>query len=191
MRPAKSRLCRTLIPSALALSLPWCAPAAFAGGGFSEPVFVQQSQTGATASYSARGNSISTDSVTINASGDGFNLTSTTGAEGASSHIASGVVVWDTTTVQTSVPASVTVDSNSFSLSFIKGAASLSWGESATEVTVVINGKTYVVAQELAIAYARASQFGTSSAVEVEGTLSLPGGGVSSTPVAAGKSGGR
>jgi hypothetical protein len=191
MRPARTRLCRTLIPFVLALLLPWCAPAAIAEGGFSGPSLVQQSQTGVAANYSPRGNSVSAESVTIAFSEDGVNLTSTTTAEGAAGHLASTAVGWDTTTVQTSVPANVSVNSNSLSWSFDKGAASLSWGQSTTEVTVVINGKTYVVAQELAIAFARATQFGASSWAEAEGTLSLPGSGSSPVPVAAGKSGGR
>ena len=187
MRPAKSRLCRILVPSALAFSLPWCTPAVFAGGGFSDPSFTLQSQTGATANYSARGNAVSADAVTITASGDGFNLTSTTGGIGGGGHAVSTVTMWDTTTVQTSVPANVTVDSNSYSMSFGKGTASLSWGNPTTEATVVINGKTYVVAKEVAIAFARGTQFGGSSLVEVEGVLSMPGNGYSTTPVAASK----
>ncbi len=189
MRPAKSRLCRTLIPSALVLLLPWCATAAFAGGGFSEPSGLQA--YGATANSSPRGNSVSAESVTITAQGDGYNLTSTTEAVGAGGHLTSQVAVWDTTTVQTSVPSNVNVNSNSFTWSFDKGPASISWGQSTTEVSVVINGKTYVVAQELAIAFARATQYGASSWAEAEGTLSLPGGSSPPVPVAAGKSGGR
>ena len=91
-----------LIPSALALSLPWCGTAALAGGGFSEPSFVQQSQTGTTANYSARGNSVSADSVTITASGEGFNLTSTTGAMAGAAKLSSAAAGWDATTVHTS-----------------------------------------------------------------------------------------
>jgi hypothetical protein len=192
MRRAKFRLCRTPILPALAVSIPLFAPAALAGGGFSEPGFVQQSNTGFTANSSPRGSSVSADSVTITASGEGFSLTSTTNAEGIAGHLASAAAVWDTTTVQTNVPANVTVQSNSYTFSFDKGNASLAGGESTTVTTVVINGKIYAVAQELALALARATQFGATSAVEVEGTLTLlPGGGGVAAPVAASKSGGR
>ena len=88
-------------------------------------------------------------------------------------------------------PSNVTVDSNSYSFSFAKGPASISWAETTTVVTVVINGKTYAVAREVAMALARGTQFGASSVVEVDGTLLLPGSGYTTTPVAASKSGSR
>jgi hypothetical protein len=183
----KSRLRLTIVPSALSLSLLWYMPGALAEGGFPEPGFVQQSQSDAAASYSTRGEAVSAGSVTIAASGPGYSLTSTTGGVSAAVNLSTAAAVWDTTTVQTSVPSSVIVDSSSASVSFTKGGASLVAGKSMTEATIMINGKPYVVAQELAIAFARATQFGSSSAVEVEGTLTLAGSGYSSAPVAASK----
>ncbi|MGO9543636.1 MAG: hypothetical protein ACLPPF_02430 [Rhodomicrobium sp.] len=191
MHPATSRLCRIAIPAALALSLPCCPPAALAGGGYSEPGLVQQSQSGSAASYSPRGYSGSADSVTVTASGDGFSVTSTTGAEAGAGGLSSVATVWSATTVQTGGLVGETVSSASLTETFTKGAASLSLGTSTTEASIIINGKTYVVAQELAIAFARATQFGASSYVEVEGILSLPGGVSPPVPVAANKSGGR
>ncbi|MGO9171476.1 MAG: hypothetical protein ACLP7P_05885 [Rhodomicrobium sp.] len=128
--------------------------------------------------------------MTITASGDGINLTSTTGAEAVGGHLDSAATAWNTTTVQTGGSVGETVSSTSLTVTFTKGSASLSWGQSTTEVSVIINGKPYVVAQELAMAFARASQYGASSWAEAEGTLSLPGGSPP-VPVAAGKSGGR
>jgi hypothetical protein len=188
---AKSRLRRTFVPPALALPLLWHMPLAQAEGGFPEPGFVQQSQRATATSYSRKGEAVSADSVTITASGPGYSLTSTTGGVSAAVNLSTAVALWDTTAVQTSVPASVTVDSSSASASFTKGGASLSAGKSVTQATIVIDGRPYVVARELAMAFARATQFGSSSAVQVEGTLTFPGSGSSCAPVAASKGGSR
>ncbi len=182
MRPVERRFCRILILSAI--SIPGYGAPALAGGGYSDPGFVQQSQAGFVANSSSKGSSVSTESVTISLSNDDVSLTSTTTGVGAGGHSASSVALWDTTTVKTTVPGNVAVDSSSFSLTFAKGGGSLSLGESTTEVTVVINGKTYVMAKELAIAFARGTPYGGSSWVEVDGTLSMPASSSSSAPVA-------
>ena len=184
---AKSRFILSVVPPVLALSLLWYMPGALAEGGFPEPGFVLLSQRDATTSHSTGGEAVSSDSVTITASGPGYSLTSTTGGASAAANLSTAVAVWDTTTIQTSVPSSVTVNSSSTSASFTKGGASLAAGKSVTEATITINGKPYVVARELAMAFARSTRFGSSSAVEVEGTLTLAGSGYSAAPVAATK----
>jgi hypothetical protein len=70
----------------------------------------------------------------------------------------------------------------------MKGGNSISVGQATTMVTVVIDGKTYVVVKEIATALARSSQFGSSAAVEVQGSLSTPGNGYSTTQLATSKS---
>ncbi len=188
MRAAKTRSCRIAITSMQALSLLWCAPAALAEGGFPEPGLVVQSQGNGTANYAARGGAASGESVTITASGDGYNLTETTGAAADAGHLSTGVGVWDTATVHTAVDSNVTLNSSSLTFTWDKGGNSLSFGESATEATVVINGKIYVVAKEVAAALARSTQFGASTAAEADGTLAVLGNGYSSTPFAPSKS---
>ena len=51
----------------------------------------------------------------------------------------------------------------------------LSVGRAVTETTITVNGKTYVVAKEMATALARATQYGSSMAVAVDGAFSGPG----------------
>ncbi len=187
MRPAKSRPYWILTCSALVLPLLWSAPAARAGGGYSEPSLVEQSKARTTAEHSARGASVAEDSVTIIAAGAGFSFTATTGGIAGATPLAVAATVWDTTTVNTAVEADVTVDSNAITHTIAKGRNSISKGRSATQVTIVINGKKYAVAREVAIAIARATQFGTSAAVEVEGTLWTRSSGYSAIPVASSK----
>jgi hypothetical protein len=186
MLASKSLLSGRLILFAAPLAFCSCILEAQAGGGFSEPM-IEQSTRGATAVYSSRGDAVASKSVTITASGDGFSFTSTTGGVAAGRPVASAAMVWDATTVHTSVYGEVKVNSSSFTNSFSKAGSSISKGISTTETTVSINGATYAVAKELAFAVARATEFGASAYVEVQGTLATPANGYSSSPVTATK----
>ncbi|MGO9475555.1 MAG: hypothetical protein ACLPWS_19445 [Rhodomicrobium sp.] len=191
MRAAEPPQHRTLACFVLLLELSSGATSARAGGGFSDPSLVQQSKSGVVIEYSANGRpAVATEEITADVSGDGFNIISTVGgaaaAKGSCAGVWSTVTLLGTVDVQASVPANLTAITSAETTTFSKGGNSISYGIATTEATVVINGQTYAVAKELAIAVARATQFGSSAAVEVDGTLSLPGSG-SPSPVSTSK----
>ena len=84
--------------------------------------------------------------VTVNASGDGYALSSTVGGAAAAGNLSSAVTVWGTTTVKTTVPGDVSVDNTSVTATMVKGQNTLSVGQAVTETAITVNGKTYVVA---------------------------------------------
>ena len=155
MFPATSAFSRIMI-AALAVSLHW-SPPAFAEGGLPYQSSVQ-----------------SQAAVTVNASGDGYTLSSTVGGAADAGNLSSTVTVWGATTVKTSVPGDVSVDNTSMTATMVKGQNTLSVGKAVTETTITVNGKTYVVAKEVATALARSTQYGSSTAVSVDGALSGP-----------------
>ena len=155
MLQATSAFYRIMIP-ALAVSIQWSAPALAEGRS------------------PAQGFAQSEAEVTVNASGDGYTLGSTVGGAAAAGNLSSTVTVWGTTTVKTTVPGNVSVDNTSVTATMVKGQNTLSVGRAVTETTITVNGKTYVVAKEMATALARATQFGSSTAVAVEGAFSGP-----------------
>ena len=132
---------------------------------------------------------VSEEDLTANASGDGYNAVATVGAAtiagGSSKGWGSSVTVWSTVDVQSSTPVEGTTTAET--ISFAKNGGSLSLGESTAEATVTINGKTYVVAKELAMAFTRGTQSGGTSWIEVEGTIAGPGGGFTTTQVVSSK----
>ena len=156
MFPVTSALYRIMVP-ALAVSIQWSAPV-LAEGGLPDQGFAQ-----------------SQAAVTVNASGDGYTLRSTVGGAAKAGNLSSTVAVWGTTTVETTVPGNVSVDNTSVTATMVKGQNTLSVGRAVTETTITVNGKTYVVAKEMATALARATQYGSSTAVAVEGAFSGPG----------------
>jgi len=186
MRSQKPSLHLVLVWRSLFLMALCAATGARAEGGYSEPSYAHAS--GLTADYAPGkgGTAVSADSVTINATLNGVTIDSTTGGGAAAHDISSVAGTWGTTVVQTTVPSSVTVDSKSFSTTFTKGTSSITKARSETTATITIDGRTYAVAKELAMAAARATQFGSSSSVEVDGTLSVAGNSYS-TPVASSK----
>ena len=165
---SETRQLRLMLVSALASALPYSVPTAFAEGGLG-----QQSEA----------------AITINASGEGFALNSTTGGVASTGYLSSGVKLWDTTTVKTTTSSDVSVTSNSYAVSALKGTNSIAVGQAITTVSVVINGKACVVAKEIATALARSGQFGSSAYVDVQGSVASQGNGYSTTSVTTSKSG--
>lgn len=82
-------------------------------------------------------------------------------------------------------PLSVTNTNTAWS--FLKGSNSISVSESTLYVTVIVNGRPVVVAEEVALALSRATKFGTSAAVEVEAPVLTTGGSFAATAVAVSK----
>jgi hypothetical protein len=162
------------VPTAAAIVFLSLSNAAQAGGGFPDPAFA-----GSASVYSSGQHATGAGgSVTVDVEGDGIEVTSTTGAEANAGHRLASVGVWDTTSVSTKTSAgSVTVDSTSLTVAFSKGVNSIAKGESITEVAVTMNGNTYLVSREVALAFARSTQFGSTSAVEVDASgTPIPGG---------------
>jgi hypothetical protein len=154
MFPATSAFYRIMI-LALAVSVQWSAPALAEGG------LPDKAQSEAA--------------VTVNASGDGYTLSSTVGGAASAGNLSSTVTVWGSTSVKTTVPGDVSVNNTSVTETMVKGQNTLSVGQAVTETTITVNGKTYVVAKEMATALARSTQFGSSTAVSVDGAFSGPG----------------
>jgi hypothetical protein len=75
----------------------------------------------------------------------------------------------------------------SSAVSLLKGGNEISKGISVVYVTVVLNGRSYVMAEDVAIALARSSQFGSSAASFVAGSNQLQSGGYSATTVISSK----
>jgi len=73
--------------------------------------------------------------------------------------------------VASTAQGSVTTSSGSGSTSFTKGGNAIAKSRTETLTKITVNGRTYLVAQEIAIAVARGSQFGVSAAAASESTL--------------------
>jgi hypothetical protein len=182
MRAAQSGLRAILV--GLAFSCP-CASAVIAGGGFAEQYYVQQGKSETFSFAPGKQTALASDTITITAQGDGYNVIMTAGATAAAGNIASAVGVWNTTTAQTI--GDVAVTSSSATNTFSKAGRSISKGVTSTEATVTVNGQVYAVAQELAFALARSTEYGSTAAVQVEGMLATPVNSYSSAPVASAK----
>ena len=85
---------------------------------------------------------------------------------------------------------SVTVSNSETATSFVKGTNVIAKGRSETVTKIDIGGNRYVVADELAIAVARASQFGATAAANLESGVAVAGGSSGGT-VPSGKPSGR
>ena len=144
-----------------------------AGGGFLEP------KADIVAAYSTGHEpATASEAVTVELSSNGVTLLATSGgsAQGGTGSTAS--TAWSTTTATGSGNSRIVESSTAFSTGFSKGSSSITKAMSATETTVVINGQTYAVAKEVAIAVARNTGFGSSAAVGIEATVN---GGAEST----------
>jgi hypothetical protein len=82
--------------------------------------------------------------------------------------------------------STVTVQNSETATSFVKGSNVIAKGQSVTQTRIYIGGNQYVVADEVAIAVARSSQFGATAAAGVETGIGTVGGS-SGGQVAAGK----
>jgi hypothetical protein len=153
-----------------------------ADGGFGAPnmnIAVDHSKGHKTAAVS--------ETVTVDLSGNGVELTATAGGDAAAGQsIGSAATTRNTSTAKTTNGNSKIVqNSASLSTGFSKGGNSITKSRSTAETIVSVNGKTYAVANEVAIAVARNTKFGSSAAVGVEASVS--GGANSSVDVAAAK----
>jgi hypothetical protein len=166
MFPATSAFYRIMI-SALVVSVQWSA-SALAEGGLADHGIVQ-----------------SQAAVTVNATGDGYALSSTVGGAAEAGNLSSTVTVWGATTIKTTVLGDVSVDNTSATATMVKGQNTLSVGQAVTEAAITVNGKTYVVAKEVATALARSTQYGSSTAVSVDGAFSGSGVGTTGSYIAA------
>ncbi|MGO9546177.1 MAG: hypothetical protein ACLPPF_15460 [Rhodomicrobium sp.] len=167
-----------------------------AGGGGDNlpPVF---SLTGApgqggttTASYTpGLGRSSSTASETVKVVGPGFDAAVTVDADASANNHLIGRSTSAVTGGYGGVAGngSVSVTNTNVAESFLKGSNGISESESTVYVTVTVNGRSYVVAEEVAIALARSTQFGSSTAAYSNSGVNPLGGGYSSTQVIASK----
>ena len=158
----------TLLPSVFALftmGILATGPAA-AGGGFPEPGIdiVSAYSTG-------REPATASGAVTVELSGNGVAVLATSGADAQGVIGSTAATAWSTTTVKGSGNSQIVESSTSSSTAFSKGSNSISKSLAATETTVVINGQTYAVAKEVAMAVARNTSFGSSAAVGIEATV--------------------
>lgn len=171
------------VAGALASMLAAVTPA-FGGGGLSEliPQFAPGGQTThaadsrATESSGPDGAYSSTAFASASAQG---------GSEGRYVNVASG----HDTTVQ-DVKGGLSITGETDTIVFQKGGNLL--GKSRTETTtqITVNGQTYTVADEVAIAAARATQFGSSAAAAVDSSGGGFGNGSTGGAVSSGKAGG-
>ena len=177
-RFSQSFLLATLASSVFALLL--TMGAANAGGGFAEP------KMDIVAAYStSREPATASEAVTVEMSGNGATVLATSGGNAQGGIGSAASTAWSTTTVTGSGNSQIIESSTSSSTGFSKGSNSITKAMSATETTVVINGQTYAVAKEVAIAVARNTNFGSSAAVGIEATVN--GGADSTMQVASSK----
>jgi hypothetical protein len=177
-RSSQSILLTTLMSSVFAPLI--TMGAANAGGGFLEP------KTDVVAVYSTGHQpATASDAVTLELSGNGATVLATSGANAQSGIGSAASAAWSTTTVTGSGNTQIIESSTALSTGFSKGPNSITKAMSATETTVVINGQTYAVAKEVAMAVARNTGFGSSAAVGIEASVS--GGAESTIQVASSK----
>jgi len=142
------------------------ATQAYAEGGFSSPGLDPHNNV--VASYSAHGDVNVSEKVSVTLSGADFDLTSTTGGAAGAGHGSAAGTSGNTTAVATQNPNStVSEDSKSRSIGFSKGNFSIVKAATETRTTVVVDGKTYLV-DEVALAVARSTAYGSSAAVGVD-----------------------
>ena len=177
-RSTQSFLLATLISSGFAPLL--TMGAANAGGGFLEP------KTDIVAVYSTgHEQATASETVTVDLSGNGVTVLATSGGNAQGGIGSAASTAWSTTTVTGSGNSRIIESSTALSTGFSKGSNSITKAMSATETTIVVNGQTYAVAKEVAIAVARNTGFGSSAAVGVEASVS--GGADSTIQVASSK----
>ncbi len=181
---------------AITVGLLISAGPAFADGGFPQPAFpaggfVLQSGEGSAAYAAGPRAAYSWSAETIEVTGAGFAYTGTVSAAALATvnrkGVGTAVALGGYGSASGNVP--MTVTSTNFADSFTKGSNSMTFGESVLTVTVVVNGRSYVVATEVAEAFSRATQFGSSTATFAGGTAD--GVNFSSTQVVTSKSGSR
>jgi hypothetical protein len=168
MRSAKTAMFGMMISLTLMASSLFCLPAS-AEGGFADAAGADRSAPGGTTSATQRSAGYAAE-ITLYAAGDFFELTSTAGALGLAGKAASGAGSWVTTSVSTS-GGTTSVNSTSLTTSYTKGFNSISKTK-AIGRTIIVNGQAYVVAEEVAIAVARATKFGATAAVSVDASVS-------------------
>lgn len=164
-----------------------CAAAwspAYAGGGFSQSTYVGSS---GAASYDPEGQDTDASaSGSVEIHGNGVDHASTVEA-GASTFggagVGAGVTVRHETRTETRTGAdatgTVTQVSTSKATTFSKDGNVIGKARNDTHTTVVIDGHTYVVADEVAKAVSRNSTAGSSSAAATEQTVTTDGNGYS------------
>src|SRR5208282_2590936 len=136
------------------------------------------------ASYSRRNTSAVAGEV-VSVSGGGIDYTGTeiAIASASSTQDARSAVVVAGGIGAGSSGAGITVTNTETAVSFLKGSNIIAEGKSETLATIKVNGQTYVVAEEVAIAVARSTQFGSSSAASVDSSVSPTGNGYAVTQV--------
>ena len=154
-------------PASSVFALLLTTGAADAGGGFPEP------KMDIVAAYStSREPATASEAVTVELSSNGATLLARSGGNAQGGIGSAASTVWSTTTVTGSSNSQIIELSTASSTGFSKGSNSITKAASATQTTVVINGQTYAVAKEVAIAVARNTNFGSSAAVGIEATVS-------------------
>lgn len=151
---------------------------AMAEGGFSEPSYSQEN--GSAAHKDGRGSTNSSSYGEVEYSGNGVEYNGTANAE-AEAFVRNGV---RSATVTVGSGASVGAEggvidqtSESKMISYSKNGGVIAKGRSETVTTVNVGGQKIVVVDEVAKAAARATPFGSSSATDVEQTVSSGGNG--------------
>jgi hypothetical protein len=184
MQKKTARVSESFIRS-LSLTVPilvFTVSQAVAGGGFSGFAVSSQSAPGSSQSNSSA-------SADVKASGEYGSYESTITANAGTTGTPSGglqatVSTGSNTTAKSGsyVQDGVQIDTISKATAYTKGANAIDKSRTETLVTVVINGRTYVVAEEVAMAMARVTALGSSSAASVSVNGS-GGNGYSSTSV--------
>jgi hypothetical protein len=166
----------TVFAAASAFALLSSAGTASADGGFLDP------NNNVVADYGRK--AAVEETVTVNLNGNGIDLTASTGADADGGHGSSSVTGWNTTTVTTtSGNTEIIENTTSLSTGFSKDGGSVTRSKTVSETTVIINGKTYAVVDEVAIAVARNTKFGSSAAVGVDASVSGGAGGATEVTV--------
>jgi hypothetical protein len=183
MRAAKRRNTYCVLSLAPVVFLCGAEPAN-ADGGFGEP-----NMTIAQDHASGRGTASVSETVTVHLSGGGADHTASAGGDAAAgSSIGSTAASSNTATVRAADASSTIIENSvSYSTGFSKGGNSIAKSHTASETTVQVNGNTYAVVKEVAIAAARNTQFGSSAAVGVDASVTGGAGASTSVEVAASK----
>lgn len=161
------------------------ADTARAEGGFdNSPLRFQNLEKKAETKYSKNHPADASAEVSVGVAASGADVSATTGAEGYADGTLARAGAWDDSAAaitEDGKNGKVTVNSLSRSIGFNKGTNALTKARSDTKITVEAGGNTVVV-EELAIAIARSSQFGSSAAAAADHVIS--GNGYSGTTVA-------
>ncbi len=167
------------------------------GGGYPQAALpplaaIVQNGTGTVSYTPGTGTAFSTSTETVDVQGSGFAYSGTVGADATASNSPVSRSSFATTGGSGAAtgkgPLSVTNAGEA--MTFQKGMNGISISEATVYVTVTVNGRQYVVAQEMAMALARTTQFGSSTATYAAGSLPA-GGAYTSTQVITSKAGSR